>query len=112
MQLLNYKLSNDVNVKIGLRIREIRENLGYTREKFAELLDISESTLANIELGRTYISQNVLLSLYSKFGISSDDILHGTNKTNTTQDKINRIISSLNKDDCKYIYKIIVDILI
>lgn len=109
---MNYRLSNDVNIQIGIRIRKIRENLGYTREKFAELLDISESTLANIELGRTYISQNILLNLYSRFGISSDDVLHGTNKTNTTQDKINRIISSLNKDDCKYIYKIIVDILI
>ncbi len=112
MQLLNYKLSNDVNIQIGIRIRKIRENLGYTREKFAELLDISESTLANIELGRTYISQNVLLNLYSKFGISSDDVLHGTNNSNTTQNRINYIVSNLTTEKCRYIYKIIVDILI
>ena len=107
MQLLNYKLSNDVNIQIGIRIRKIRENLGYTREKFAELLDISESTLANIELGRTYISQNVLLNLYSKFGV-----LHGTNNSNTTQNRINYIVSNLTTEKCRYIYKIIIDILI
>lgn len=111
MQLLNYKLSNDVTIQIGMRIRKIRENLGYTREKFAEFLDISESTLANIELGRTYISQNILLALYSKFGISSDDVLHGTSNSNTTQNKINYIISNLTTEKCRYIYKIIVDIL-
>jgi len=108
---LNYKLCNDTNIQIGQRIRKIRENLGYTRELFAELLDISESTLSNIELGRTYVSQNVLLNLYNKFGISSDDVLHGTTKSNTSQSRINYIVSNLNTEKSRYLYKIIVDIL-
>ena len=71
---MNYKLCNDTNIQIGQRMRKIRENLGYTRELFAELLDVSESTLSNIELGRTYVSQNVLLNLYNKF-LSAEKII-------------------------------------
>ena len=99
----------DSNYSIGERIRQIRLDLGYNRERFAEMLDISASTLANIELGRTQISQMILLNLYKTFGISSDYVLHGTKKLDTTQNKINRIVSNLNKDKSRYIYKFITE---
>lgn len=105
---MKYKLL-DTNFAIGERIRILREELGYTREKFAEILDISPATLSNIELGRTQISYIVLLNLYKVFGISSDDILYGTKKTDTMQKKINRIISNLNTNKLKYIYKVITE---
>lgn len=38
------------------RIRKAREDAGYTREKFAELLDVSVSYLAEVERGRTNVS--------------------------------------------------------
>lgn len=103
---MNYKLL-DTDFTIGERLRNIRENLGYTRESFAEILDISPATLSNVELGRTHISQIILINLYKVFGISSDEILLGIKKTDTMQNKINRIISDLNKDKLKYIYKVI-----
>ena len=39
-----------------MRIRKAREDAGYTREKFAELLDVSVSYMAEVERGRTGIS--------------------------------------------------------
>ena len=39
-----------------MRIRKAREAMGYTREKFAELLDVSVSYMAEVERGRTGIS--------------------------------------------------------
>lgn len=99
----------DSNYTVGERVRIIREDLGYTREKFAEILDVSASTLANVELGRTQIPYVMLLNLYDIFGISSDDILHGTKKSDTMQKKINRIVSNLNTTKSKYIYKVITD---
>ena len=99
----------DTNYDVGERVRTIRENQGYTREKFAEILDVSASTLANVELGRTQIPYIMLINLYNIFGISSDDILHGTKKSDTIQRKISRIISNLNTNKLKYIYKVIVD---
>lgn len=97
------------NYAVGERVRIIREDLGYTREKFAEILDISLSTLANVELGRTQIPYMMLLNLYNIFGISSDDILHGTKKSDTMQKKINRIVSNLSTNKLKYIYKVITE---
>lgn len=97
----------DTNYDVGERVRIIREDLGYAREKFAEILDVSASTLANVELGRTQIPYVMLLNLYNIFGISSDDILYGTKKSDTMQKKINRIVSHLSTDKSKYIYKVI-----
>lgn len=97
----------ETNYTIGERVRIVREELGYTREKFAEILDVSASTLANVELGRTQIPHVLLFNLYEMFGISSDDILYGTKKSDTMQKKISRIISGLNKEKTTYIYKVI-----
>ena len=46
-----------------MRIRKAREELGYTREKFAEKLDVSVSYLAELERGRTGISVKMLRSV-------------------------------------------------
>ena len=37
--------------EIGLRIRRQREFLGYTREQFAEMIDITPKFCSDIELG-------------------------------------------------------------
>jgi DNA-binding XRE family transcriptional regulator len=39
--------------KPRLHIRAIRESRGYTQEYMAEMLDICQSTYANLESGRT-----------------------------------------------------------
>ena len=44
-----------------MRIRKAREDAGYTREKFAELLDVSVSYMAEVERGRTGISVKMLI---------------------------------------------------
>ena len=41
---------------IGSRIRTQREYLGYTREQFAELLDVTPKFCSDIELGAKGIS--------------------------------------------------------
>ena len=57
----------DSNYTVGERVRIARENLGYTRENFAEILDVSASTLANVELGRTQIPYVMLLNFLNNF---------------------------------------------
>jgi XRE family transcriptional regulator, regulator of sulfur utilization len=42
--------------KPRLNIRAIRESRGYTQEYMAEMLDICQSTYANLESGRTQLS--------------------------------------------------------
>ena len=59
------------------RIRKAREDMGYTREKFAEKLDVSVSYLAELERGRTGISVKLLMKVCGLLGLSSDYVLFG-----------------------------------
>ena len=60
-----------------MRIRQARENLGYTREKFAEKLDVSVSYLAELERGSTGISVKMLIKVCNVLGLSADYSLFG-----------------------------------
>lgn len=63
------------------RIRKAREERGYTREKFAEKLDVSVSYLAELERGRTGISVKMLIKVCNVLGLSADYVLFGTERT-------------------------------
>ena len=75
------------------RIRQARENMGYTREKFAEKLDVSVSYLAELERGRTGISVKMLVKVCNILGLSADYVLFGTERTEDSMrlDSIHRI---------------------
>ena len=60
-----------------VRIRRAREERGYTREAFAEHLDVSVSYLAEVERGRTGISVKLLIRICRVLGLSADYILFG-----------------------------------
>lgn len=62
------------------RIRKAREDMGYTREQFAEKLDVSVSYLAELERGRTGISVKLLIKVCRVLGLSSDYVLFGTER--------------------------------
>lgn len=63
-----------------MRIRKAREDLGYTREKFAEKLDVSVSYLAELERGRTGISVKMLVNVCNVLGLSADYVLFGNDR--------------------------------
>ena len=67
--------------------------MGYTREKFAELLDVSVSYMAEVERGRTGISVKMLIKICNVLGLSADYVLFGEdrNKDVLLLDKIHRI---------------------
>ena len=75
------------------RIRKARKNMGYTREKFAEKLDVSVSYLAELERGRTGISVKMLVKVCNILGLSADYVLFGTERDDDTlrADNIRRI---------------------
>lgn len=75
------------------RIRKAREEQGYTREKFAEKLDVSVSYLAELERGRTGISVKMLIKVCNLLGLSADYVLFGMdrNSDELRTDAIHRI---------------------
>ncbi len=76
-----------------MRIRRAREKLGYTREQFAEKLDVSVSYLAELERGRTGISVKLLVKVCDVLGLSADYVLFGKERDADALllDKIHRI---------------------
>ena len=78
-----------------MRIRKAREDAGYTREKFAELLDVSVSYMAEVERGRTGISVKMLIKICDVLGLSADYVLFGEKRCGDEQraQRIGRIDS-------------------
>lgn len=75
------------------RIRQAREKQGYTRERFAEKLDVSVSYLAELERGRTGISVKMLIKVCNLLGLSADYVLFGSERDDDAlrNDAIRRI---------------------
>ena len=62
---------------IGKRIRTQREFMGYTREQFAELLDVTPKFCSDIELGVKGMSVPTLCRISRILRLSTDYILYG-----------------------------------
>lgn len=80
------------------RIRKAREDQGYTREKFAEKLDVSVSYLAELERGRTGISVKMLIKVCNLLGLSADYVLFGNERS---QDSLR--LDAIHRIDDKYL---------
>lgn len=62
---------------IGARIRLQREYMGYTREQFAELIDVTPKFCSDIELGIKGMSVPTLCKISKVLHLSADYILFG-----------------------------------
>lgn len=70
-------MTDSVKAQIGHRLREKREQSGYTREKLGELCSLSPRFIANIELGDSTFSLDSLMTVCRALSCSSDYLLFG-----------------------------------
>lgn len=80
------------------RIRKARENAGYTREKFAELIDVSVSYMAEVERGRTNVSVKTLIKICKLLGLNADYVLFGNDRNSDSE-----LLDKIHKLDNKYL---------
>ena len=71
------KIDKDFNLIIGLRIRELRESLGMSREAFSEKCDLSSSFLAAVENGTKGITAKTIYKICNATNVSADYIING-----------------------------------
>lgn len=71
-------MTDATKAQIGLRLREKREQAGYTREKLGELCSLSPRFIANIELGDSTFSLDSLMTVCRVLSCSSDYLLFGS----------------------------------
>lgn len=63
--------------KIGMRIKELRQQAGITQEKFALMTGINRSYLADIEKGNRNFGFDTLDRIVNGFGISLSEFFEG-----------------------------------
>lgn len=95
------------NLEVGERIRSIREELKMNRERFSEMIDVSDVFLGQIERGERSLSLKTLYRIVSYTGVSTDFILFGDAKNNSIINKINRILNKCSNSNIEYIYELI-----
>jgi transcriptional regulator with XRE-family HTH domain len=62
---------------VGDRIREIREELGWTLEKLAQESKVSKGFLSEVETNKRHMSSEYLLKVANAVGASLDYLLRG-----------------------------------
>jgi|AGTN01.1.fsa_nt_gi Helix-turn-helix. len=89
----------DLNIQIGESIKAVREQIGLTQERFAELVNVSTQYISDVERGNVGISIATLKRIREVTAISSDSILMGKCHYND----VTLIIEQLQNVDEKYI---------
>lgn len=96
---------------IGRRIRAHREFLGYTREEFAEFLDVTPKFCSDIELGVKGMSVPTLCKISKVLRLTTDYILFG--KTEAEADmSLSLLLQNCSETERKYAEAIIKTFLI
>ena len=62
------------------RIREIREDIGYTQTEIAKKIGITQRNYSYYETGRTMLTEDILVKLADLYNTSIDYLLYRTDK--------------------------------
>ena len=82
--------------EIGMRVRNRREELHFTREQTAELAGLSVQFMASIELGKQRMTTDSLARVCKALGISADYIVFGSDRPVPEHD-LNAMLMPLDK---------------
>jgi len=66
---------HNIYIKLGQRIKDLRETTGVSQQKLSELLKVSRPTITQIEKGERKISADELIKLSEIFNISVESLL-------------------------------------
>ena len=88
-----------INFKqIGQRVRNARNDKGYTQEEFSEILGISVEHLSRIETGSCRPSLNLIEKISVAFQISEETIMFGSVNTDSQHSELANKIACLSPE--------------
>jgi len=73
--MIDFMKKEELFIKIGLKIREFRENQNLSLQEFADKIDIEYNNLIRIEKGRTNPTIGTLYKICQELNIKLIDIL-------------------------------------
>ena len=71
----NMKRKEEQNVIIGRKLKEYRENRGYTQEEVAKEIEVNPKHYGRIERGENSCTVSNLITLCNLLGISTEDLM-------------------------------------
>ena len=92
------KRIEEQNIIIGKKLKEYRENRGYTQEEVAKEIEVNPKHYGRIERGENSCTIANLITLCNLFGISSEDIV-GSLTYKKPDDGISNDFQKLTLDD-------------
>ena len=66
----------DISV-FGNNLRNLRLELNMSQAKFAQILNVSQSQISNLECGKTEPTVNIAFAIVRKFDISWEELFDG-----------------------------------
>ncbi len=96
-------------LKLGIKIKEIRQSRGLTQDMLAEIVGCNTSHISNIENNHTKVSLNVLLAIANALNTSIDFLLSNQyeNSSLALDNEILRAMVDYDDEKKKKILKII-----
>lgn len=85
-----------IKKEIGKKIKNMRIEMGYTQEKLAELVDISQKALSSIEIGENFLKAETLDKILEAFDITADELFN-TNKFKDSDELLKMINKNISK---------------
>lgn len=80
-----------LNIEIGNRIKQARENAGLTQDRFSELIGMGTKSISAVERGTVGISLSALKKICRVLSVSSDELLFGSKSENSAQELAARL---------------------
>jgi transcriptional regulator with XRE-family HTH domain len=66
----------DIKVRFGQRVKELRLSKGFSQEKLAEISDLDRTYIPGIESGKRNVSLVVVEKIANAFGITLSELLN------------------------------------
>ena len=70
-----YSKMNEIKVKFGQRVKELRVSKGYSQEKLAEISDLDRTYIPGIESGKRNVSIIVIAKIAIAFEMDVSELL-------------------------------------
>lgn len=102
----------EISTKLGLRIKELRENRGLTQLKLAEILEMESSNLSKIERGVQLPKEESILKLTQALNVEVKDLFDYQHFADRTI-LLKEIYNILEKSDIETVqkfYKILINL--
>lgn len=96
----------------GNRVKQYREQIGLTKEKFSEMINRTENYISELEKGNNSCSVHTLYQISNALRVPSDKLLYGEKmsdkKENSNKEILYEIIDRCSDEEVKVIKEIIV----